>query len=157
MLPGSRLPCAREAMTKSYFPARIGSTKRRNGGRIVGAVAVHEDNDVIIIGRLGAGQAREPVAAADGDHLGAGLARAFLRAVGAAAVDHDHAVDHRARQFGDDRPDRFRFVERGNDDGDAFARFVCWRDLTSRPLTQSVVRDSTSARSSRRRPTVCWI
>ncbi len=70
-------------------------------------------------GRLRAGKAGEPVAAADRDHLGARAARAFRRAVAAAAVDHDDPVDDVARQFGDDGADRFRFVEGRNDDGNA--------------------------------------
>ena len=126
--------------------------QRRNGGRIVGAVAIHEDNDVVVLGRLGAGHAGKSVAAADTDHLGAGLARAFLRAVGAAAVDYDHAVDHRTRQFGDDRPDRFCFVECGNDDGTTPRACA----TGSSGESETSVRDSTAARSSRRHPTACW-
>ena len=58
-------------------------------------------------GRLRAGKAGKPIAAADCDHLGARVARAFRRAVDAAAIDHDHAVDNVARQRGDDRGDGF--------------------------------------------------
>jgi hypothetical protein len=42
----------------------------------------------------------------------------LLRAVAAAAVDDDDAIDRRARQLGDDGADRFGFVEREDDDGD---------------------------------------
>ena len=111
--------------------------QRRNCGRIVGAVAVHEHDDVGAIGRLRTGKARKSVAAADADHVRARRAGALLGAVGAAAIGDDHPVDHLARQFGDDGGDRFRFVECRNDDGHLFpprlwgrvgrgvVRFVC--------------------------------
>ena len=50
MLPGSRSPRAREPMTKSCVPARIGATSVAMAARIVGAVAVHEDDDVGVLG-----------------------------------------------------------------------------------------------------------
>ena len=89
---------------------------RRDGGRIVGAVAVHEDDDIGAGGGLRAGEAGKAIAAADRNHLGARGARAFRRAVARSAVRHDDAADDVARQFGDDRADRLRFVEGRNDD-----------------------------------------
>ena len=93
---------------------------RRDGGGIVGAVAVHEDENVGVSGGLRAGDAGQSVTAADRDHLGAGGTRVFRRAVATAAVGHDNPADDVARQFGDDRRDRFRFVEGRNDDGNIF-------------------------------------
>ena len=87
--------------------------------RIVGAVAVHVDDDVGVIGRSCAGQAGAAVAAAGFDRFRAGAVRLFDGVVAAAAVGDDHPVDDRARQAGNDRGDRFAFVERRNDDGDA--------------------------------------
>ena len=81
MLPGSRSPRAREAMTKSKSAGGDRRDQRGDGGGIVGAVAVHEDDDVGAVGRLRAGEAGTAVAAADHDHFGAGAARALLRAV----------------------------------------------------------------------------
>ena len=91
----------------------------RDGGRIVGAVAIHENDDVGVGGRLRAGETGAAVAAADRDHFGAGVARAFWRAVTAAAVGDDHPADDVARQFGDHGGDGFRFIEGRNDDGHA--------------------------------------
>ena len=90
----------------------------RNGGRIVGAVAVHEDHDIAGIGRLRAFEAGQAIAAIDRDHLGAGSARYLRGTVAAATVGHDDAANDIARNFGDHGRDRFRFVERGNDDDD---------------------------------------
>ena len=85
--------------------------QRRDGGRIVGAVAVHEDDDVAGMRRLRAVEAGQAIAAADRDHLGAGATRYLRGAVAAAAVDHDDAADDIARNLGDHGGDRFRFVE----------------------------------------------
>ena len=93
--------------------------QRGDGRRIVGAVAVHKDDNVGLAGGLRAGKARAAIAAAGGDHLGARAARHARRAVGAAAVGDDHAIDDIARQGTHDHADRFGFVEGGNDDGDA--------------------------------------
>ncbi len=92
--------------------------------RIVGAVAVHENDDIGIIGRLRAGEAGAAVAIADADHLGAGAARDVGRAVAAAAIGDDDPVDDVARQGGHDAANRRGFVEGRNDDGDAARR---WR------------------------------
>ena len=91
--------------------------QRGDGGGIVGAVAVHEDDDIGVGGRLRAGEAGSAVAAPDLDDFGAGAARALLRAVAAAAVGHDHPADDIARQFGDDGGDGLRLVEGRNDHG----------------------------------------
>jgi hypothetical protein len=100
---------------------RAGADRRdqcRDGGRIVGAVAVHEHNDVASLRRLRAFEAGQAIAAADRDYLGA-RATCFLRsAVAAAAVGYDDAADDVTRDLGDHGLDRFRFVERGNDDDD---------------------------------------
>ena len=69
-----------------------------------------------LIGRLRAGQASQPIAAADRDHFGAGGPRPFRRAVVGTAVDDDNARDDIARQFGDNGADRFGFIEGRNDD-----------------------------------------
>ena len=61
--------------------------------RIVGAVAVHEDDDVGVIGCLCAGEAGAAVTAAGFDRLRAGAARLRDGVVSAAAVGDDHAVD----------------------------------------------------------------
>ncbi len=53
--------------------------QRSDGGGIVGAVAVHEDDDIGVVGRLRAGEAGSAVAAADLDDFGAGGARARSR------------------------------------------------------------------------------
>ena len=87
--------------------------------RIVGAVAVHEDDNVGVIGRLRAGEAGAAVTAAGFERLRACAARLRDGVVGAAAVGDDHAVDDRTRQAGNHGGDRFAFVERRNDDGDA--------------------------------------
>ena len=87
--------------------------------RIVGAVAVHEDDNIGVIGGLRAGEAGAAIAAAGFDRLRAGAARLRDGVVGAAAVGDDHPVDDMARQVGNDGGDRFAFVERRNDDGDA--------------------------------------
>ena len=87
--------------------------------RIVGAVAVHEDDNVGVVGRLCAGEAGAAVTAAGFDRLRAGAARLRDGVVSAAAVGDDHAVDDSARQAGNDGGDQFAFVERRNDDGDA--------------------------------------
>jgi methyl-accepting chemotaxis protein len=91
------------------------SDHRGDCGRIVGAVAVHEDNNVGVRGGLRARQAGKAVAASDRDHLGAGAAGRIRRAVGAAAIGYDDAIDDTARQFGNDGRDGFRFIERRND------------------------------------------
>ena len=55
MLPASRSPRAREAMTKSKAAGAKRRYKRGNAGGIVGAVAVHEHDDIGAIGGLRAG------------------------------------------------------------------------------------------------------
>ena len=117
ILPGSRSPRAREAMTKSVVAGANRRDQCRDGGGIVGAVAVHENDDVGAVGRLRAGQAGKAVTAAHRDDFGPGAARALLRAVAAAAVGHDNPVDNVARQFGDHGGDGLRFIEGRNDDG----------------------------------------
>ena len=119
MLPASRSPRARDAMTKSALPARSGATRRRDRGRIVGAVAVHENDDFGVLRCLRAGKTSTAVAPAGVDDLGAGAARPVLRAVAAASVGDDHAADDIARQFGNHRGDGFGFIEGRNDDGHA--------------------------------------
>ena len=106
-------------MTKSAVAGAQRRHQSGDGGRIVGAVAVHEDDDVGVVRRLRAGETGTAVAAAGVDDLGAGVARAVLGAVAAAAVGHDHPADDIARQFGDHRGDRFGFIEGRNDDGHA--------------------------------------
>src|SRR6202044_2084045 len=71
----------------------------RDGGWIVGAVAVHEDDYVAGKRRLGAFEAGKAIAAADRDHLGAGAARYLLGAVAAAAIGHDDAAHDLARNL----------------------------------------------------------
>jgi hypothetical protein len=71
-----------------------------NGGRVVGAVALHEHDDVAHISRQRAGKAGAAITAAHVDHLGAGAARYFRGAIAAAAIDHNYAPDDVARQHG---------------------------------------------------------
>ncbi len=119
MLPGFALAARARGDDEIEIAGGERRDQRRDGGGIVGAVAVHEDDDVGVVGRLRAGEAGAAVAAADVDDFGAGAARAFLRAVAAAAIGHDHPVDDIARQFGDDGGDGLRLVEGRNDDGHA--------------------------------------
>jgi hypothetical protein len=78
MLPGSRSPSARDAMTKSQGAGADRRHQRTDSGRIVGAIAVHEDDDVGGASSLSAFQASEPIAAPDTDDLGA-CATCFVR------------------------------------------------------------------------------
>ena len=89
--------------------------------RIVGAVAIHEHQDIRIAGSLSAGQARAPVTWAHSDDFGAGAARYLGRAVGRATVGNDDVVNKIARQCRNDRTDGLRFVESRNHDGHSFA------------------------------------
>ncbi len=126
-------------MTKSWVPRRIGSTKHRHKVAAIGAVAVHEDDDVAFgrIRRRRAGGAGAAIAAAlrldDAPTRGP---RYRWRAVVAAAVDDHDLAGERSRDLRDHGADRLRFVERRNDHATA-------------PATASVpLRGSTSARNS---------
>ena len=74
-----------------------------NGVRIVGAVAIHEHQDICIAGNLSAGQAGAPVARAHGDDFGTDAARYLWRSVGRAAIGDYDVVNDIARQCRDDR------------------------------------------------------
>jgi hypothetical protein len=122
LVPGHAARLARAAGARSNDEViGAGADRRdqaRDGGRIVGAVAVHEDDDVAGKRCLRAFETGQAIAATDRDDLGA-RATCFLRsAVAAAAIGHDDASDDVARDLRDDGRDRFRFVECGNDDDD---------------------------------------
>src|SRR5215469_634828 len=70
-----------------------------NGGRIVGAVAVHEDDERRGLGGFGSSEAGAAVATAGADDLRASAARALRRRVAAAAIDDDHASRHGGANF----------------------------------------------------------
>jgi hypothetical protein len=94
--------------------------QRPDAPRVVRPVAVHEDEDVVA-GRaraLGPGQAGAAVAAPGRDHLGAGVPRALGRAVGAAAVGHDHPAHEVARDRAHHLADGVLLVQHGDDDDD---------------------------------------
>ena len=101
MLPGLALAAGARGDDEVVSAGADRRDQRRDGGRIVGAVAVHEDDDVAGIGCLRAFEAGQAIAAADRDHLGARAARFLRSAVAAAAVDHDDAADDVARNLGD--------------------------------------------------------
>ncbi len=85
---------------------------------IVGAVAVHINQNIGVGGRLRARQTGEPITAADRDNFRAGRPCPLARAVAAAAVGDDDAIKCLVRQSRDHRADRFRFVKCRDDDGD---------------------------------------
>src|SRR6202041_1288340 len=79
--------------------------QRTDGGRIVGAVAVHEDDDVGGASSLSAFQTSKPVAAPDADDLGARATCCVRRAVVAAAVGNNNTIDDIAWHLVDDGGD----------------------------------------------------
>src|SRR5260370_28646160 len=79
---------------------------------VVRAVAVHEDDDRRIVGRLGGPPAGAAVALAGVDHLRAGLLGPHCRRIAAAAVGDNDAARERARHAGNDVCDRGLFVQR---------------------------------------------
>ena len=84
-----------------------------DGARIVGAVAVHEHQNICIPGGLGAGKAGASVAWAHGDDFGTGATRYLRRIVGRATVGHDHGINEMARQCRDDGADRLASLSAG--------------------------------------------
>ena len=92
--------------------------------RIIGAVAIHEDDDVGIVSGLRAHEARPAIATAGIEYLGAGAPCNVGRTVAAAAVGDDDPADEVARYRGHDVADRGGFVVGRDDDGDGAGQ---WR------------------------------
>ena len=112
MLPASRSPRAREPMTKSNAPARIGST---SAAMLPGSSAPSPSmNTMMSPGgrRLRRGEAGAAIARAGIDHVGTGGARARLGLVTAAAVGHDHPAHQVARNGPHHVADRGFLVQR---------------------------------------------
>ncbi len=92
--------------------------QRSDAPNIVGAIAIHEHQDVGILRRHGRGQARPAVAAPGIDDIGAGIFGAQHGGIAAAAVGHDDAAHEVARQAAHDLADRGFLVQRRDDDHD---------------------------------------
>src|SRR5262249_19840914 len=108
LMPGhaARLALAARARRNDEI-AVTGRNRRDQGGDgawIVGAVA-GQVREEVGVGGVGAGKPRASIAVPDRDPLRARLSRALARAVAAAAVGDNNAIDNVARQRGDDRAD----------------------------------------------------
>ena len=136
-------------MTKSWLPRSIGATSHGDSGRIVGAIAIHEHQDVTSVGSDGGGVASPAVAAADLQHLSTGTPRSFQGGVGAAAIGDDDPTDQIAGDFGNDRADRFFLVERRDDQRDRALPRQAYK-LQRRPQLAQAVGGTSDNRASRK-------
>src|SRR5262249_46350092 len=85
--------------------------------RIVGAVAVHEHDDVGVLGRHRRRKAGSAITAPGVDYVRAGGAGPLRGGVAAAAVRHDDTGDDRAREAAHYLRDRLLLIERRDYNG----------------------------------------
>ena len=83
---------------------------------IVGPIAIHENDDVGIRGRLRREQAGPAIASSDVEDLRARSLRTLPGIVAASTVGDDDTPDDVARNGTHDGADRSRFIERRNDE-----------------------------------------
>ena len=100
---------------------------------IVGPIAIHENDDVGIRGRLRRQQAGPAIASPDVKDLRARSLRTLPGVVAASTVGDDDTPDNVARDGTHDGADRSRFIERRNDEDD---RACHVRHAAARTVTQ---------------------
>ena len=126
LMPGDASRLALAARTRSdHEVVAAGADRLDQPGdilRIVGTVAVHEHDDVGVLGRHRCRKACPAITGPGIDHVRTGGAGPLRGGVAAAAVRHDDTGDDRAREAAHHIRDRLLLIERRDDD-DNGARF----------------------------------